>query len=82
MKNTLATSNSSVLKTQPVQVVVTNPSSVEPPSAWMQYGTSPTEIILAIAVVIGAIAGVIGSLAILLQVLVPVMRRSSSQKRE
>lgn len=82
MANSLITSNSSAPKTQPVQVVITNPGSIEPPSAWMQYGTSPTEIILAIAVVIGAIAGVIGSLAILLQVLVPVMRRSSSQKRE
>jgi uncharacterized protein with PQ loop repeat len=40
----------------------------------MQYGTSPTEIILAIAIVIGAIAGVIGSIALLVQVLVPVMR--------
>ena len=82
MKNTLSTSNPDVLKTQPVQVVVTNPSSVEPPSAWMQYGTSPTEIILATAIVIGAIAGVIGSVALLLQVLVPIMRSNPPQKKE
>jgi hypothetical protein len=57
-----------------VRVIVTAPGAVESPSAWMQYGTSPTEIILAIAIVIGAIAGVIGSIALLVQVLVPVMR--------
>lgn len=54
-------------KNQPVEVVITNPGSVESPSAWMQYGTSPTEIILATAVVVGTFAGVIGSIALLLQ---------------
>jgi hypothetical protein len=54
MKSSLATSNSSKPSTQPVQVVMKNPSSVESPSAWMQYGTSPTEIILATAVVLTA----------------------------
>jgi hypothetical protein len=49
---------------------------VEPPSAWMQYGTSPTEIILAIAVVIGSISSVIGSIALLVRTLVPVMPQS------
>jgi len=47
----------------------------------MQYGTSPTEIILATAVVIGAIAGVIVSVALLVQVLVPVMQSNSTQKK-
>jgi hypothetical protein len=37
----------------------------------MQYGTSPTEIILAIAVVIVANAFMIGLIAILLKVLIP-----------
>ena len=82
MNNSLITSNSSVPYTQPVHVVLANPTSIESPSAWMQYGTSPTEIILATAVVIGAIAGVIGSLALLLQVLVPVMQRNPAQKRK
>lgn len=54
-------------KNQPVEVVITNPGSVESPSAWMQYGTSPTEIILATAVVVGTFACVIGSIALLLQ---------------
>lgn len=80
MSNSLKTSNSSAPRTQPVQVVITNPGSVESPSAWMQYGTSPTEIILATAVVVGAIAGVIGAIALLVQVLVPVMQANSSRK--
>lgn len=82
MQNTLETSNLSTSETQPVQAVVTNPGSIESPSAWMQYGTSPTEIILATAVVIGAIAGVIGSIALLLKVLVPVMQSNPLQKKE
>ena len=81
MKSALTNSSSSVPETQPVQVVLTNPGSVESPSAWMQYGTSPTEIILATAVVIGAIAGVIVSVALLVQVLVPVMQSNSTQKK-
>jgi hypothetical protein len=67
---TASTSNASSPKSQPVQVVITNPNPVEPPSAWMQYGTSPAEIILSTAVVIVAIATVIGSTALLVQVLV------------
>ena len=79
---TTLTSNPSMPNTQPAEVVMTNPTPVEPPSAWMQYGTSPTEIILATAVVIGAIASVIGSIALLLKVLVPVMQSNPSQKKE
>jgi hypothetical protein len=69
-------------KTQPEQVVAVNPSVIEPPSAWMQYGTSPTEIILAIAIVIASLAGMIGAIALLVQVLVPVMRSNSSQPKQ
>jgi hypothetical protein len=79
---TTLTSNPSMPNIQPAEVVMTNPAPVEPPSAWMQYGTSPTEIILATAVVIGAIAGVIGSIALLLKVLVPVMQSNPSQNKE
>lgn len=82
MKNTLATSNSNSAKPEPIQVVVTNPGAIESPSAWMQYGTSPTEIILAIAIVIGSLAGMIGAIALLVQVLVPVMRSNSSQPKQ
>lgn len=82
MKDSLENANPSGLNTQPTQLVMTNPTPVEPPSAWMQYGTSPTEIILATAVVVGAIAGVIGSIALLLKVLVPVIQSNPSQKKE
>jgi hypothetical protein len=53
-----------------VGAAIKNSNLLEPPSAWMQYGTSPTEIILAIAFVIIAIAVVIGALTLLVQVLV------------
>ncbi|MBD1855536.1 MULTISPECIES: hypothetical protein [Leptolyngbya] len=33
--------------------------------AWMQYGTSPTEIILALVIVITSLAGMIGAIALL-----------------
>lgn len=82
MKDSLENANPSRLNTQPTQLVMTNPTPVEPPSAWMQYGTSPTEIILATAVVVGATAGVIGSIALLLKVVVPVMQSNPSQKKE
>lgn len=82
MNSSLANSHSPASKTHYAQVVTTNSGYIESPSAWMQYGSSPTEIILATAVVIGAIAGVIGSLALLLQVLVPVMQKSSAPKRK
>jgi hypothetical protein len=75
MKSILGTSDSSTYKTHPIQIVITSPNPIEPPSAWMQYGTSPTEIILAIAVVTGANTGIIGAIAVLVHVLVPVMRR-------
>ncbi len=73
MANSLVSAQSPTSKTQPVQVTI-QPSPVESPSAWMQYGTSPTEIILATAVVIGATASVIVAISLLLQVLVPVLR--------
>jgi hypothetical protein len=78
MKRILGTSDSSTPKTHPIQIMTTSSSPVESPSAWMQYGTSPTEIILATAVVIAAMSGVIGAIALLLRVLVPVMQKDKS----
>jgi hypothetical protein len=63
------------MNTQASSVASIIPTSVENPSAWMRYGTSPTEIILATAVVIAAMSGVIGAIALLLHVLVPVMQK-------
>jgi hypothetical protein len=42
----------------------------------MQYGTSPTEIILATAVVIWSVGSVIGAIALLLKVILPAMPSS------
>ncbi|MEQ8537214.1 MAG: hypothetical protein RIB93_07100 [Coleofasciculus sp. D1-CHI-01] len=53
---------------QPIELVTPSQIPMEPPSTWMRDGNSPAEIILAIAVLIGAIAR-------LLNVLVPVMRK-------
>jgi hypothetical protein len=55
---------------QPIELITPSQIPMEPPSTWMRDGNSPAEIILAIAVLIGAIAG-------LLNVLVPVMRKES-----
>jgi len=55
---------------QPVELIPPSQTPMEPPSTWMREGNSPAEIILAIAVLIGAIAR-------LLNVLVPVMRKES-----
>lgn len=63
------------------ELMVVSPPPVEPPSAWMQYGTSPTEIILATACVIVAVATVIGAIAGLIHVLVPVLRSASQQQQ-
>lgn len=79
---TTSTSNSSTPKIQSTQVLTTDLTPIESPSAWMQYGTSPTEIILATAVVITSIAPVIGSVALLLNVFVPVMQPTQPSKKE
>jgi hypothetical protein len=72
MKTTFDNTNPSVTNPQLTQVSIANPTPIEPPSAWMQYGTSPTEIILATAVLVGillgTIPGIIGAIALLLQV--------------
>ncbi|MEH2167902.1 MAG: hypothetical protein V7K41_14740 [Nostoc sp.] len=82
MPNTSITTQSANPIHQSIQGVVATPNPVESPSAWMQYGTSPTEIILATAIVIGAVATVIGAIAVLLQVLVPVMQSRSQHQQK
>lgn len=52
------------------QLIKVPTSPVENPSAWMQDGTSPTEVILANAVLIMAVSSVIIAIAYLSQVLV------------
>jgi hypothetical protein len=53
---------------QPVQLVTPPQPHIENPTTWMRGGNSQAEIILAVAVLISSISG-------LLQVLIPVMLR-------
>jgi hypothetical protein len=71
MENTQHKPHLAKYNTESMQMVTVPQSPVENPSAWMQYGTSPTEIILAVAVVIVATSSVIGSIACVLHVLQP-----------
>ncbi len=60
-------------QTQPIEVVNPNPSPIANPDTWMRNGDSPAEIITAVAVLIGAITG-------LLQVLLPHLLKPSQQQ--
>ncbi len=53
---------------QPIQLVTPPQPHIENPTTWMRGGNSQAEIILAVAVLISSISG-------LLQVLIPVMLR-------
>jgi hypothetical protein len=53
---------------QPIQLVTPPQPHIENPATWMRGGNSQAEIILAVAVLISSISG-------LLQVLIPVMLR-------
>ena len=60
-------------QTQPIEVVNPNPSSIDNPATWMHKGDSPAEIITAVALLIGAVTG-------LLQVLLPHLLKPSQQQ--
>lgn len=51
---------------QPIQLVTPPQPHIESPATWMRTGNSQAEIILAVAVLIGSISG-------LLQVLIPLL---------
>lgn len=61
--------------TQNSQLVPSTPAPIEKPSAWLRDGYSPTEIVLAVAILtsltIGGIASVIVAIASLVRTLVP-----------
>ncbi|MBD2018023.1 hypothetical protein H6F96_29180 [Microcoleus sp. FACHB-53] len=58
---------------QPIQLVTPPQPHIENPATWMRTGNSQAEIILAVAVLISSISG-------LLQVLIPVMLRQPHKK--
>lgn len=73
MENQQTTPTKQEPTNQSIQLVAPPQAYIESPSSWMRNGDSPAEIILAVAVLIGAIAA-------LLQVLVPVMLRQPHEK--
>jgi hypothetical protein len=60
---------------QPIQLVTPPQAHIENPATWMRYGNSQAEILLAVAVLISSISG-------LLQVLLPVMLRQPHKKSQ
>jgi len=58
---------------QPIQLVTPPQAHIENPATWMRGGNSQSEIILAVAVLISSISG-------LLQVLIPVILRQPHKK--
>ncbi len=60
--------------TQPIEVVNPNLSPIDNPASWMRNGDSPAEIITAVAVLVGAMTG-------LLQVLLPHLLKHSRKRR-
>ncbi len=59
--------------TQPIEVVNPKPSLIANPATWIRNGDSPAEIITAVAVLVGAMTG-------LLQVLLPHLLKQSRKK--
>ncbi len=60
---------------QPIQLVTPPQPHIESPATWMRDGNSQAEIILAVAVLISSISG-------LLQVLIPLMLRQPHKKTQ
>jgi hypothetical protein len=74
MENLQTTPAKTEQTNQPIQLVTPPQPHIENPENWMRYGNSPqAEIILAVAVLISSISG-------LLQVLLPVILRQPQNK--
>jgi hypothetical protein len=73
MQNTQPTFAKPAQSVQPVQLVTSPQPHIESPATWMQTGNSQAEIILAVAVLISSISG-------LLQVLIPLILRQPHNK--
>ncbi|MEH2440738.1 hypothetical protein [Nostoc sp.] len=84
MKTVLTTPVNSNQTTQTSQLIPASSTSLEKPSTWMRDGYSPTEIILAAAILtslsIGGIASVIVAITGLVKTLVPVMVNPTREK--
>jgi hypothetical protein len=86
MKTALTTPANSNQTTQTSQLIPAWPTSVENRSTWMRDGYSPTEIILAAAILtslsIGGIASVIVAITGFVKTLVSVMVSPTREKRK
>ncbi|WP_235622347.1 hypothetical protein [Nostoc sp. PCC 7524] len=86
MNTTLATATKSQPSTQTSQLITTSSPTIEQPSAWMRHGYSPTEIILAAAILtsllMGGVATVIMAMTGLVKTLAPEIVNQSNQKRK
>ncbi|BAY22734.1 hypothetical protein NIES2100_24970 [Calothrix sp. NIES-2100] len=75
MNTFLNTSTNSQASTQTSQLVTTSSQTIEKPSAWMRDGYSPTEIILAAAILtslcLGGVATVIMAMTGLVKTVAP-----------
>lgn len=75
MNNSLKTSTNSQPSTQTSQLITTSSPTIEQPSAWMRDGYSPTEIILAAAILtslsMGGVATVIMAMTGLVKTVAP-----------
>ncbi|OUL22639.1 hypothetical protein BV378_22130 [Nostoc sp. RF31YmG] len=85
MNTSLKTSTNSQPSTQTAQLITTSSPIIEKPSAWMRDGYSPTEIILATAILsslcIAGVATVIMAMTELVKTLAPEKDVKPSRKK-
>ncbi|MHC5933601.1 hypothetical protein [Nostoc sp.] len=80
MKTALTTPVNSNQTTQTSQLIPVSPTSLENPSTWMRDGYSPTEIILAAAILTSLSIGGIASVIVAITGLVKTLVRPTSKK--
>ncbi|MEH2277434.1 MAG: hypothetical protein V7K40_22260 [Nostoc sp.] len=80
MKTALITPVNSNQTSQTSQLIPASPTSVENPSTWMRDGYSPTEIILAAAILTSLSIGGIASVIVAITALVKILVRPTSEK--
>ncbi|MEH2381665.1 MAG: hypothetical protein V7K27_22710 [Nostoc sp.] len=80
MKTALTTPVNSNQTTQTSQLIPASPTSLENPSTWMRDGYSPTEIILAAAILTSLSIGGIARVIVAITGLVKTLVRPTSKK--
>ena len=80
MKTVLTTPVKANQTTQTSQLIPASPTSIENPSTWMRDGYSPTEIILAAAILTSLSIGEITSVIVAITGLVKTLVRPTSEK--